>query len=73
MTIPQLQAYIRDAAQPRTPVAPSIAPPATPTVAAPTPVIVSTPKVDKKLEFMKGIKQSTSDYVEFTDAKKWCG
>ena len=71
MTIPQLQSYIRDALQPRTPVAPPVAPPATPTVAAPTPVIVSTPKVDKKLEFMKGIKRSTSDYVEFTDAKKW--
>ena len=40
-------------------------------MAAPTPVIVSTPKVDKKLEFMKGIKRSTSDYVEFTDSKKW--
>ena len=56
LTIPQLQSYIRDTTQPRTPVAPTVAPPATPTMAAPTPVIVLTPKVDKKLEFMKGIK-----------------
>ena len=29
LTIPQLQAYIKDAAHPRTPVAPSVVPPAT--------------------------------------------
>ena len=53
--------------QPRTP----IVPPATPIVAASTPVVVPPPKVDSKVEFMKGIKHTTSEYVEFTDAKKW--
>ena len=42
-----------------------------PTMVALTLVIILTIKVNKKFEFMKGIKYTTSVYGEFTDTKKW--